>query len=92
MYCVFGMLKIFKSKAGYPARLALTLLKVLPMTETTKMLVKCRYSDNLTRFLRILSVLIVCSKDMKIHQQMTASNTDNGTEAIICLRFTSAFT
>ena len=56
------------------------------------MLVKCRYRDNLTRFLRILNVLIVCSKDMKIHQQMTASNTDNGTEAIICLRLTSALT
>ena len=42
----------------------------LAMTAKTKVLVKCRYNDNLTRFLRKRKVLVVCTKAEKTHQQI----------------------
>ena len=42
----------------------------LAMTAKTKVLVKCRYNDNLTRFLRKRKVRVVCTKAEKTHQQI----------------------
>ena len=42
----------------------------LAITAKTKVLVKWRYKDNLTRFLRNLKVLVVWTKAEKTHQQM----------------------
>ena len=42
----------------------------LAITAKTKVLVKWRYKDNFTRFLRNLKVLVVWTKAEKTHQQM----------------------
>ena len=56
----------------------------LPRTAKMRVLVKCRYKESLTRLRRIRRVLVVCTSDMKIHQQMEASRTANGMLAMSC--------
>ena len=59
-------------------------LPCLPRTAKMRVLVKCRYKESLTRLRRIRRVLVVCTSDMKIHQQMEASRTANGMLAMSC--------
>ena len=56
----------------------------LPRTAKMRVLVKCLYKESLTRLRRIRRVLVVCTSDMKIHQQMEASRTANGMLAMSC--------
>uniref|UniRef100_A0A0B7AKI0 Uncharacterized protein n=1 Tax=Arion vulgaris TaxID=1028688 RepID=A0A0B7AKI0_9EUPU len=56
------------------------------ITEKISVLVKCLYNDSFTTFLLSLKVLVVCSSDEKIHQQIMASVTAKGMLA------TSSFT
>ena len=51
-----------------------------------RVFVKCLYNESLMIFLLNLNVLVVCTSDVKIHQQMAASRTANGMLAMsICL-------
>ena len=55
-----------------------------PSTAKMRVLVKCLYRESLTMFLLMRKVRVVCTRDMKIHQQIAESSTARGILAINC--------